>query len=292
LILIYCELIGPYYLMPRKRAIPVQVTLETITGKQSCKYCLKEYSSKCNLDRHIRQDQCKGVKTLKDKEILNKVSDLQNEVVANKVASANEIDTLKTQVAELVIMVQKTANTQPVQNTNNLNVMCLGSKDNILDILVAKQGILKALTMVKQSALGRLTNACTLLEKAYLPEGERPAIMHPGKSKNTYVYYDENNKRVVERSSAIMAKKLADIVQRTYLKGMSCLKKDILGIEKTDQGQPYQKEMSKLRQVDLKAFELDPYDLESWMQSVHELRDERCQMKLLKEFKIPFEDDC
>lgn len=73
---------------------------------------------------------------------------------------------------------------------------------------------------------------------------------------------------------------------------MSCLKKDILGVEKTEKGQPYQAEMSKLRQVDLKEFELDSYDLESWMTLVHELRDEKVQKKLLKGVKIPFEDEC
>ncbi len=259
----------------------VHVTPGTITARNQCSSCLKTYTTKFNLDRHIKQEQCKGIKVAKEKNLSDEVHDLKTQMEKQ----GREFAQLK----KLIIRQNKPQ--LPASNTNNLNVMCLGSKDNLLDILVAKQGILEALTMVKDSAMNRLAGACTILERTYCAEGVRPAIMHPGKSKSTYVYYDENNKRVVEKNSSTMAKKLADIVQRTYLKGMSCLKKDILGADKTDGAQHYQAQMAKLRQVDLIRFELDPYDIQIWLQAVHELRDENYQKKMLKQLKIPFEDD-
>jgi hypothetical protein len=261
----------------------VNVTSETISAKLHCEYCPITFTAKSSLDRHLK-NRCKGKKALKEQE--------RDEATAISLATAQEVASLKIQMAEMARIIQETAKAPAVQNnTNNLNVMCLGSKDNILDILVAKQGFLKALTMVKQSALGRLTGACTILQKAYFPEGVKPAIMHPRNSKSTYVYYDENNKRVVEKNSSIMAKKLADIIQQTYLKGMNCLKKDILGVDKTDEGQPYRNEMAKLGQVDLLKLELGPYDIQDWIEAVHELRDEKYQKRILKQLPIPFEDD-
>lgn len=181
-----------------KRITPkVNVTSDTISAKLKCEYCPTTFTAKSSLDRHLK-DRCKG-----------KVEREKDEVRLLAISTANEVAILKSQLAAMAQKTELTAMAQKTQssgNTNNLNVMCLGSKDNILDILFVKHGILKALTWVKQSAMCGLPGACTILQKAYLPEGERPAIMHPGKSKNTYVYYDENNKRVVEKNSSIMSK--------------------------------------------------------------------------------------
>jgi hypothetical protein len=237
-----------------------------------------EIMAKGNLDPQIKQNRCKGIKAMKKQGPEIRLKNEQNLIKFNK---------MKRMIQEDV----KVAQTRVIPNTSNPNAMYLGSKDNILDVLVAKKGIFRAIKMVKKATIEGLYGACAILQDEHLLEAERPLIMHPGKSLDTYVYYDGNNQRVVETSSVIMGQKLADFVRKTYVKGLHCLKKNIMGMEKTGEGQPYKKEMSKLRQVDLREFELDTYDIEYWMVSIHELSDERYQKKLLKGIKIPFEED-
>lgn len=102
----------------------------------------------------------------------------------------------------------------------NANIMCLNSEDNLLDILIQQIGLESALTYVKNCGLGFLAGDCRILQRVYLPEGKRPAIMYLNKSKTQFVYYNEKNERV-EINLACLGKKLANVLQRSYLKAIS-----------------------------------------------------------------------
>lgn len=174
----------------------------------------------------------------------------------------------------------------PMVNNNNLNLVCFRKDDDFLAILEGQlkalngQSPLKqALTFIKHCALAKLAGDCRLLERMYFPEGKRPAIMFANHSKSQYIYYDENNQRVVETSAATIARQLADNLQRTYLSGSKLLKHPETG------------KFIIVKDNDPDLPKTEEYDLQLWNAHVHELNDEKYQKKLLKSLKIQFERD-
>ena len=67
-----------------------------------------------------------------------------------------------------------------------------------------------------------------------------------------------------------MAKKLADILYRSYLKAMSSIQTD--------------SESDTIPQV-------EEYDLQIWNAHIQELRNEQYQKKMLKSLNLPFKND-
>lgn len=238
------------------------ITCEEITNKCSCPHCEKQFSSKSNLSRHLSRNQCMVINS---QNLDNRIAN----IVTQKLEAAMKHLTLSGPVIH----------TGP---TNNLNVMCLGSKDNLLDILTIQTNLPEALTYVKNSALGRLAGDCRILERVYLSPNQRPAIMYGNKSKTQYVYFNENNDRVVESNKEVVAKKLADILQRTYLKGMQSFQIDLCGnIREEYTCNPLYESMP----------EVESYDLQLWNSHIHDLRDEKYQKKVLKNLRIPVESE-
>jgi uridine kinase len=272
---------------------------EKICAKPRCVYCLKEFASKKGLKIHINNNSCTVLKDIEaqkvfddniaaivDKRVISALSE-QMEMMADKVATqvASQMNNRFASVDQQLKQINKVRpHVQNIINNDNknLNVMCIGPKDNLLDILSSREGLHLALTYIKDSALGRVAADCRILERAYLPPGVRPAIMYRNQSKNQLVYYDEENERQIETNPSVLAKKLADILQRSYLKGMDTFKTDLCGEKR--RGLP-----TKQSQKDIP--EVDAYDINLMNEHIHELQNEKYQKSLLKSMKIPFEKE-
>jgi hypothetical protein len=260
-----------------------------------CHLCHATFTEVSSLNRHLKNGTCKRPKVSK-----RNLEDRVTTLMANEALILERLSKIESQPSNLV-----NSHTQNINH--NMNVLCLGSNDNLLDMLESSEGLHLALTYVKDCALARLAGDCRILEKAYLLETERAAIMYATKSKNKYVYYDERRKRTVESNAKVMAKKLAGILQRSYLKSMECFKTDLSGHEKEDQSTALVPVVEKLNlegkikkgkvklvvkhpnpnQTTLPSIE--PYDLQLLNEHVHELNDEKYQKKLLNSLRIPIE---
>ena len=113
---------------------------------------------------------------------------------------------------------------QQIKPSNNvLQVVCIGSNDNYLQMLTEKMGdIVPAIEYIKQCALSDLKGDSSLLEKVYQVTPENPLIVDYNKKKGTVTYYDEN-KQLVTESHGAFARKIANNIQNCYLKGMTHL---------------------------------------------------------------------
>lgn len=261
------------------------ITCDEITSKCMCPKCSKLFATKGSLTRHINGGYCIEFSRNQVAEVNSLKDELK--VLRELVEKSNQTAEKSNQIAEkyqqIVESCQHNPSAQRAFNLhqNNLNVMCLGSKDNMLDILTTRHGHHKALTFVKDSALNRLKGDCTILEKVYILGTDRPAIMYANGSKIQYVYYDENNNRVVETNVQVMAKKLADNLQRTYLKGMGSLHIDLADNLRDDH----------IPSLSKKLPSIEAHDIQTMNERVHELQDEKYQKKVLKSLKIPYESD-
>jgi hypothetical protein len=271
------------------------VTIEEIVDKIECPYCHKYYTAKKNLNVHISGGYCTVLKERElDNKIQKKVDDRVQKALAGALCHPSQSQRLVPSLSEETVnqMIDKKLgkikkSPVSVHNHNhnqNLNVMCLGSKDNLLDILANQGDLPLALTWIRDAALGKLASDCRILERVYLPPDKRPAILYRNKTKNQFVYYDENNERQIETNPAVLAKKLADILQRSYLKGMESLKTDLAGNARENY-KPL-KSKSKTPMPEVQA-----YDLQIWNAHIHELNDEKYQKRLLKSMKLPIESD-
>jgi uncharacterized C2H2 Zn-finger protein len=246
------------------------ITCEEITSKCTCPHCLKLFATQSNLTRHINQGYCIGV------------SRNQVEILTNKLKALEErektIDSLVNTTNHLVNSVDKmeqslkTIGESPI--SNNLNVMCLGSRDNLLDMLSLELGLPETLTLIKNCALSRSGGDCHILEKVYLLKDKRPALMYANKSKTQYVYYNEKNTRIVENNSEVIAKKLAGILQSTYSKGISFFETDLYGNVRDEE-----------------TIKVESSDRDNWNSHIQELNETKYQKKVLKSLHIPFEKD-
>ncbi len=263
------------------------VTPETIGDRCTCPDCGQSFSVKASLTRHQKQNICKQPKpTRKDQETVNK----ELEMTRNTLNEILEVVKNISKLPQTLVDPQAPVVYNNNNNSNqNLNILCLGSKDNLLDMLSASEGLPLALSFLKDCALARLAGDCRILQKAYQLETERAAIMYVNKTKNKYVYYDERQRRTVETNAKVMAKKLADILQRSYLKGMECFKTGLSGELNDKQLVIMDSSKAKKPKISAKMPELDAYDLHLWNEHVHELNDDKYQKRLLNSLKIPVE---
>jgi uncharacterized C2H2 Zn-finger protein len=253
------------------------VICEEVGNKHKCPYCPKTYTEKKSVYRHINVGGCS---VLKKRMMMDEISQqIKEQVVVEVAKKMKNLNLIQTQVD------------QSIHNHNhnhNLNVMCLDSKDNLLDILTQSSSLPLALTYIKSCALARLAGDCRVLQRIYLPDDKRHALMYANKSKTQYVYYNENNDRIVEPNASTMAKKLADILQRSYLKGMGCFK---TGLNGEIREISFDNSDKNSRQSEELMPDVEPYDLQIWNSHIHELRDEKYQKKVLKSLPLYFESD-
>jgi hypothetical protein len=266
-----------------------QIKPEEIGSRHICTRCEGTFTTKGSLTRHLTANTCTEpkikksdlVKTIKDmmEEVVKKSETMMEEVVKkSETTILAKIDDRLTRMSEGHGAVINNSH----NDNRNLNILCLGNNDNLLDMLATSEGLPLALTYMKGCALARLAGDCRILERVYKLDTAQAAIMYVGKSKTKFVYYDQRQRRTIESNISVMAKKMSDILQRSYLKGMECFRTDILGDQRDDVP----------KNVDLYGGnmpELESYDIQIWNAHIHELADEKYQKKVLKSLKIPIE---
>jgi hypothetical protein len=266
---------------------------ENPIDKHVCPHCAQTFTQNWTLTRHLREKICIEPRMTKKELMQFKFEqDLRDKITQeNLVKEMSSKETLKELIKESAKDMVKELKDQLIgqiggqpslTNNQNLSIVCVGSNDNLLDILTASEGLPKALTFVKSCALARLAGDCRILESVYKLDTSQAAIMYVNKSKTKFVYYDERQRRTVESNIAVMAKKLVGILQRSYLKGMQSFQTDILGNDKDP-------DLSISQQIRDQLPKLDPYDIQIWNSHVHDLADEKYQKKILKSLKIPVE---
>jgi predicted RNA-binding Zn-ribbon protein involved in translation (DUF1610 family) len=195
----------------------IEINPETVGAKHLCPNCDQTFTEKSSLNRHIRKQICTTQKPSKMEliEYVNMHRTTQfvtEEYVKSQDAKMAimmaEINGLKTQIGQLPDTLL------PVINNQNLSILCLGSNDNLLDMMSASEGLPLALTFLKSCALSRLAGDCRILERVYKLDTTQAAIQLINKSKSKYVYYDERQRRTVESNAKVLAKKLTAILQR------------------------------------------------------------------------------
>ncbi len=258
------------------------VQLDQIGNKPACPYCHKQLANKSSVERHIKDGACRVQNPISKKELFRYKQD--TEVALQNIR--NDMQYMKKDIAETVKETMETtfktlgqsliAREKPMINNHNqnLNILCLGKDDNLLDMLSATEGIANALSYMKDCVLAQLAGDCRILEKAYKLDTEQAAIMYVNKSKTKFRYYDERRRLTTEGNASVMAKKIAGILQRSYLKGSQAFKTDILGEERDD--------LSEENMPELEA-----YDIHLWNEHVQRLADDKYQRKLLRSLKIP-----
>jgi hypothetical protein len=268
------------------------VICEEVGAKYLCQHCSAEFTRKASLNRHINNN-CPVIAPNQSKgelrQQLHEALQQKSQPIETLQQQMQTMQSMQQQILESVRKMENQAQSPvTVNNTNinhqNLKVVCLHKDDNLLDILTAQDGLPKALTYIKNCALARLASDCQILEKVYQQNTGQPTITYEKKSKSRYIYYGKHRIKTFESNGAALAKKLAGILQRSYLKSMDCFRRD------NDR-----KKYAPISHIPLSHAdeipELNEADAESITAHVHELNEVKYQMQLLKQLRIPFEDD-
>ena len=257
-----------------------------VGNKPACPDCHKKLAHISSVYRHMRDGSCRVrypnsskkelIKSNNEKQsaldIIEKRFDVLTEKIEQGISKGIECG-----IEKAMKHITTVASNGPptINNTQNLSVLCLGNNDNLLDMLALDGGIHNALTYMKNCALAQLSGDCRILQRAYKLETEQAAIHKLNDKGTKLVYYDERRRRTTE-SNSDLGKKLASILQRSYLKAMGGFRKDILGNKRDD---PQWDQMP----------ELDEYEYTMMDEHVHQLNDSNYQKKLVRSLKIPEE---
>lgn len=208
-----------------------------------CPTCHRTFARNPNLTRHIKLNRCKAkAETCETKQLLEKM--------------AKEIAELKEK--------------PNVTNNQILQVICVGDKDNYLDMLTERLGSFdQALECIKNCALSSLTGDCNLIEKIYFEKNQPGAILPLDKHRNFFEYYNEKKEKVVE-NHVNFGRKLANNLQKSYLKGINHL---------INQNLDNRRCPNKF---------LEEYDLQIWNQHIYDLSDAKYHRKILNNLKYVY----
>lgn len=138
-------------------------------------------------------------------ELIEKQNDEQNHRMAEFIEKKNKLIEKPTNITNNI--------------SNNLQIICIGSKDNYLDMLTQQWGFEHALEYIKDCALSNLTGDCKLIEQIYI-NNQFPSIHYLDKGKTKIRYFDENKNKIID-SKAQLGRKLANNLQNSYLKGVN-----------------------------------------------------------------------
>ncbi len=244
--------------------------IETETFLPTCQACGKTFSSLGNVRVHINKKRCPVLNepTSEIIPIIPKISQTAQISDIYQLIDQRINESIKTQLP-----------TSHINHTQHMQVLCLGENDDILETLALEDGIKQALEYVKNCALSQTAGDCRMLQRIYFPQGQKPAIMYSDKKKNVFVYYNENKQRMIETNPSVMARKLAKLLQRAYLKSSSRL-------TNTETGQPI------IVTADHPYFPvIEVYDLDLWRQHIYLFNNEKYQKKILSLLNIPIERD-
>ena len=212
-----------------------------------CQYCKRGFTRKNNMVVHQKKT-CK--------------------LVNNEIIGPPNIDLAK-QIQILQNEVDQLKDKPMINNQNILQVVCVGQKDNYLDMLTQEYGDFnRALEFIKDCALSNLTGDCKLIEKIYLNKGPQLNLYFVDKNRTKIEYYNEN-KELVRDTKELFGRKLANNIQNSYLKGVNHLINDNLENKRCP---------NKF---------LEDYDLQMWTQHIFDLSEIQYQKKLISRLNIP-----
>jgi hypothetical protein len=247
-----------------------------------CEFCYQSFGHKNSYYRH-RKHYCQmnpaRQELLVNDNDANDDNDNENDDDNDNDNLSSEIWALKKRIKELEKNQQTHSNDlvelkdYPRINQNVLQVVCVGSNDNYLDMLTERLGNFdQALEYVKDCALSSLNGDCRLLEKIYFQENNNNAempIRYLDRSRQKITYLDENGQRIIDIKGIELGKKLANNLQNSYLKGVNYLIKQ------------------NLEQQRCPNKFLNDYDIQSWNSHIYELSDVKYQRKLINQLDIP-----
>ena len=231
-----------------------------------CQYCEKKLSRKDSLNRHLRV--CK-LKISLDNNISEKVvlSDLKEEIISeinNKLDEKDKSFLQQLQKQEKLIEELKV---KPNVTNNNLQIFCVSSNDNYLDMLTERWNSFdKALEYIKDCALSDLTGDCKLIKKIYCENANN--IQFTDKTKTRITYYNEKKEKTID-SKESFGRKLANNLQNSYLKGVNYLITQTL----TNRHCP-----NKF---------LEEYDVQLWNSHIYRLSDQKYQKQFINNLDVP-----
>ena len=218
-----------------------------------CQYCKKGFTRKNNMVVH----QKKTCKFSNNATQNSETPDLSNQIKELK-ENQNNLQKQITQLKDKPL----------INNQNILQVVCVGQKDNYLDMLAEKWDFDRALEFIKDCALSNLTGDCKLIEKIYLNQGPQLNLYFVDKNRTKIEYYNEN-KELVRDTKELFGRKLANNIQNSYLKGVNHLINDNLENKRCP---------NKF---------LEEYDLQMWNQHIFDLSEIQYQKKLINRLNIP-----
>lgn len=225
-----------------------------------CPLCGRLFSRKANMLRHS-QSYCKADEMVK---LAEKITKECSEKIENKLSQKFEESMKATQ--ELKVNVDKISKNPQQINNNILQVMCVGQKDNYLDILTEQCGFEQALEYVKNCALSDVNGDVRLIQKIYF-DGNRPAdypIRFLDKKRGKLEFIDENRDLIDDPTGYLLAQRLGNSLQSTYLKGVN-----------------YLIERNLNNRLCPNKF-LEQYDIMTWNQHIYDLSDCQRRHKLVK----------
>ena len=163
-----------------------------------CQYCNRTFVRRYGLSRHLN-GRCKG----------HLFPDLKIEHLEQQIVLLQEQTTDLKQKPSISV-------------SNVLQVICISNKDNYLDMLTDRMGNFhQAIEYIRECALSDVAGDCKLIEKIYLSPGNNN-ISFLDRTRNRVVYFNEQRERVVENKDNF-GRKLANNLQNSYLKGITCL---------------------------------------------------------------------
>lgn len=224
----------------------------------SCEYCSKEFTRIDNLRRH-QLCRCGEL-------VLNSKKKNSDHFDIGEYQNGPKYEKLRKQLLD-----DLSKNIKPtVTNNLNLSVICVGKKDDYLEMLSEKWDNFDcALEYVKTCGLSMLAGDCKLLGKIYL-DPDQPADQHPiKKKKNGRILYTNENKQVIEDiTGKQLGQKLASNLQSTYLHCVNYI-------------------MNNSGKNHAKIVKLEDYDLECMNQHIYLLADEKNYKKIVGGLEIP-----
>jgi hypothetical protein len=235
---------------------------------------------KHHLKRHVDFKRCKVLKSNPSKAMEEEVKVLK---INPSQAMEEEVKLLRKQIEDLKLTVSNVSSLEkrleiqenkPIISQNILNVICVKNNDNYLDVLTERTGNFEqAIDYIKDCALSDLTGDCKLIEKIYMNEAEQKINnIYFSNGRNKVTYFNENMEQTNDNRTSF-GRKLANNLQKSYLKGINYL----INKKLVEQSNP-----SKF---------LEEYDLLTWNNHIYNLSDIHYQKKIINQLSIPVQPD-
>lgn len=252
--------------------------------KHICPQCLKTFTRADNLNRHI-STVCDNTPNKENIETFNDdtyedshmnlavlgFNKLSHTTPQKKQTLTDMVSIMKKEIKDEILKeVQQETKKHKITNNNTLQVLCVKSDDNYLDMLTTKFGSFdKAIEYVKDCALSSLNGDCKLLGAIYLDPDLSPnrcPIRCLDRRRTKIAFVDENKKVVIDIGGIKLANKLANNIQNTYLKGVNYFISKNMPMKKI----------------------IEDYDVMAWNQHIYDLSSASYQKKLIVHMDIPY----